>query len=58
MLSSHIFPVGGVIKGTGLGASKADAKQAAAQEALIVSDKGSVFSLVMLSSVKALKSAQ
>jgi hypothetical protein len=47
-----------VIKGTGVGASKADAKQAAAQEALVVSENTCIFSLVMLSSVKALRSAQ
>jgi len=32
-------PVGGVVRGTGVGTSKADARQAAAQEALTVSDK-------------------
>jgi len=59
----HVFyltssPVGGVVKGTGVGTSKAEAKQAAAQEALTVGDKNCIFSLVMLNSVKALRSAQ
>jgi len=51
-------PVGGVVKGTGVGASKADARQAAAQEALTVSDKGSNFATRMLTILKALRSPQ
>ena len=49
-------PVGGVVKGTGVGTSKADARQAAAQEALTVSNKGFNFTTWMLTSLKALKS--